>query len=696
MCDDKYGAKDYIDALNPGGNTYYKDALNTAMSGFTPPPADKTIVYFLSDGEPNPASTQSVTATQRATWENFLQTNDIDLSFAIGVGSGVSLNTMLPISWPNTVDGVSEPYAAVVSNDADLANTLLATVDTGVVIGNVSVLAGSGASGFLLGADGGSLSSVVVDGVTYLRAVSGDTVTIATAKGGSLSVNFVTGEYNYQLSINTTIQGQKEVFPITAVDADGDTKTINLTINLDYMANLDANRDIVLTNVTDGSPLTISADALIHNDTAAGSTVLTGVGGASAGTVTLSGEAVTFDPPPADTSLTGNISVTNEVVNDSQSNALNNTRATAVDLTDRSLFGTVVPGGATFDLVAPDQSGYTQVFKGKLDNVGTNRDVDYVKVQLVAGERLWVDIDSQSQNVDVLVEYQDALGVWQSSAISNNNAYGSFDAPADGIYYLRMRNDSGTTDTSYDLVMTIQSASVDTTFGEFNYTLTDASATDTATAVVSAVTGSTITGTANDEILYGSDNADTLIGNAGKDVLLGNAGTDSLSGGAGADRLEGGSGTDTLDGGADNDILYGGIDNDMLTGGAGSDIFAWTLADKGTTGAPAVDTITDFNTTANSDKLDLRDLLQGETAAGANANLENFLHFEKSGSDTILHISSAGGFSGDMHAVGGAGAFSSGNVDQRVVLAGVDLVGGMSTDQQVIQDLLNKGKLITD
>jgi hypothetical protein len=33
---------------------------------------------------------------------------------------------------------------------------------------------------------------------------------------------------------------------------------------------------------------------------------------------------------------------------------------------------------------------------------------------------------------------------------------------------------------------------------------------------------------------------------------------------------------------------------------------------------------------------------------------------------------------------------------QTIVISGVDLVGSMNTDQQIIQDLLNKGKLLAD
>ena len=166
----------------------------------------------------------------------------------------------------------------------------------------------------------------------------------------------------------------------------------------------------------------------------------------------------------------------------------------------------------------------------------------------------------------------------------------------------------------------------------------------------------------------------------------------TLDAGDGNDVLIGTGLDDTLDGGDGNDVLSGGAGDDILTGGLGADVFEWSLADRGTGGSPAVDHITDFDTASagsGGDTLDLRDLLQGESHTGTNpGNLENYLHFEQSGADTVVHVSSTGGFSG---------GYSAGNEDATIVLDGVNMFsGGLSTDQQIIQDLLSKGKLITD
>ena len=188
--------------------------------------------------------------------------------------------------------------------------------------------------------------------------------------------------------------------------------------------------------------------------------------------------------------------------------------------------------------------------------------------------------------------------------------------------------------------------------------------------------------------------SDVANGGSGNDVIYGQNGTDFLYGGTGNDYLNGGAGIDGLRGGAGDDTLVGGAGNDVLRGDAGADVFRWEFADRGTAGAGAAsDIIMDFNTATpanGGDVLDLRDLLQGEASAGGAAgNLSNYLHFTVSGGTTTIAISSTGGFSS---------GYSAGAVDQSIVLQNVDLTSGgaLTTDQQIINDLLNKSKLLVD
>ncbi len=200
----------------------------------------------------------------------------------------------------------------------------------------------------------------------------------------------------------------------------------------------------------------------------------------------------------------------------------------------------------------------------------------------------------------------------------------------------------------------------------------------------------TIYGDDGDDQLYGGDGNDVIYGGAGNDYIYGEAGNDTLNGGDGNDKIYGGAGNDIIDGGNGNDIISGGAGNDILTGGAGADVFKWELADKGVKGAPASDTITDFDVApvaSGGDALDLRDLLVGENHDVGAGNLASYLHFEKSGVNTIVHVSSNGDY---------AAGFSAAKDVQIITLNNVDLVTGFANDQQIIADLLAKQKLITD
>ncbi|WP_434708828.1 LapA family giant adhesin [Pseudomonas sp. R1-1] len=126
----------------------------------------------------------------------------------------------------------------------------------------------------------------------------------------------------------------------------------------------------------------------------------------------------------------------------------------------------------------------------------------------------------------------------------------------------------------------------------------------------------------------------------GDDTLLGGAGNDILFGSGGNDLLDGGKGNDILLGGSGNDTLIGGKGNDILIGGSGADTFVWKAGDTGS------DVIKDFKA-ADGDRIDLRDLLQGETGS----TIDNFLKITTVDGTSSLQVSSAGKFnSGDAAA----------------------------------------------
>jgi Ca2+-binding RTX toxin-like protein len=217
-----------------------------------------------------------------------------------------------------------------------------------------------------------------------------------------------------------------------------------------------------------------------------------------------------------------------------------------------------------------------------------------------------------------------------------------------------------------------------------------------------SITDATTTASA---IRWGLDGNDSITGSIGHDTLLGGTGNDTLTAGSGATLLDGGTGNDKLVAGIGADTLSGGQGNDTMTAGTGAvtDVFKWHLGDAGTEGTTAghaaSDTIIGFDAgkaSSGGDILDLRDLLVGELASsttGASA-LTHYLDFDTTttAGSTIIHISSHGDF---------ANGFAAANEDQTITLQGVDLRASMglaaaSTDAQVISELLNRGKLITD
>ncbi|MGN7937814.1 LapA family giant adhesin, partial [Pseudomonas sp. 22447] len=120
------------------------------------------------------------------------------------------------------------------------------------------------------------------------------------------------------------------------------------------------------------------------------------------------------------------------------------------------------------------------------------------------------------------------------------------------------------------------------------------------------------------------DGNDTLLGGAGNDIIFGQGGNDSLDGGKGNDILLGGNG---------NDILIGGKGNDTLIGGLGGDTFVWKSGDTGT------DVIKDFKA-SEGDRIDLRDLLQGETGS----TIDHFLKITTVDGVSSLQVSTTGQF----------------------------------------------------
>ena len=258
------------------------------------------------------------------------------------------------------------------------------------------------------------------------------------------------------------------------------------------------------------------------------------------------------------------------------------------------------------------------------------------------------------------------------------------------------------TSTGTNLTVQVIATEVSGGFTASTSTSVNLKASYTTVDITTTESGNYTGGSASENIQGGAGN-NTINANNGNNIIHGGSGDDTLSAGSGSDIIYGGTGNDTINAGNGNDRIHGGAGSDTLQGGnAGenfADVFVWSLGDQDAAGTPAVDTILNFatNAAANSgtggDVLDLRDLLQGESVGASNSagNLTDYLHFEVTGGSTIVHISHTGGYAG--------GGFDSAQTSQQIVLSGVDLqslYSGATTDQQIITQLLNNNKLITD
>lgn len=261
----------YLASLEPAGYTDYDGAIVLAMEAFNmenAPTEGNNVTYFLSDGKPQPNSSEGLDADEQAIWEAFLALHDMP-AYAIGIGTSVVADNLDPIAHDPNDDAGDANDPILVTDENELIDVIL-SIAGNTFDGNVLTNDDSGADGY----GSPAITALVFKSET---GVSGDfDVTSVTAAGmitltGSingvdywtLTLDTETGDYEFLLIrlLPHEEDGGTAVleFDYTIIDADGDTDTASLTFTIE-----DSGDSLPLIAGTDGADsLTGSDDAEI-------------------------------------------------------------------------------------------------------------------------------------------------------------------------------------------------------------------------------------------------------------------------------------------------------------------------------------------------------------------------------------------------------------------------------------------------
>ncbi|WP_288842884.1 tandem-95 repeat protein [uncultured Deefgea sp.] len=650
-------AKAILANFTADGGTNYDAGVAQVMTHFDDAGklvGGQNVGYFFSDGVPGTGL--GLDSTETKTWTDFLNSKDIN-SLAIGLGTGVAGTNLDPLAYNGTGSG-TEANSIIVTDLAQLPPILRDTILTPTAGNITGGLVGSAVAGF--GADGGHINDITVNGVKYTFNTAGNSITttangstytfdpvshtlkVTTTLGGQFIIDLDDGKYTYTPPV-TLQSNASENIGFTLIDNDGDLDKSNSTLTINVIPPRYNTAPVLVDDFSfTKANQAISLDVLANDKDLQGDKLtLTGTP-----TLTSGQGVVTIDPKTGLPVFTPDANFIGEAtIRYTVSDGFGGTSSAiwTVKVVPNS---NVLSGGAGVDLFT--------VVNGSADSSGLTVEMKS------AGD--W----DYSTNPPTLIP-----GVNTSVTTASH----------DQVFVMDYRNDHVEAGAGNDLIY----------MGGTENNVTQTSNTLMALEIMNiATTGIEGTDLRTLSNLSSPTQSISDYANAGSgdDVVFGEQGSDVLYGGSGNDKLFGGSENDALRGGLGNDLLVGGSGSDILRGDAGSDTFKWTLGDQGTVGAPARDVVMDFNNAKSGnavgdvDKLDLRDLLQGENSG----SLTQYLHFEKSGTDTIVHVSSKG-------------EFSNGNwttkEDQVITLQGVDLTTS-GNDQAIINELLSKGKLITD
>ncbi|MDH1605158.1 type I secretion C-terminal target domain-containing protein, partial [Comamonas aquatica] len=714
-----------INLMQADGNTNYSGALTTVRNNYTAPPAggDKLVSIFMSDGVPSYGG--SVGNSGEDSWISFLEGKGFDNSYAVGFGglNGSNQNALEPIAWTpgevrtdHTTGAADDNVIVVATNVAALTDVLVTSAGGSIYQGNVTANDQLGTGEWA--ANGWKLVSVEYGGHIYTFSSAGQSHTIDLGNVGQVLIKgdgsyVFTGKDNLDISASISAE-----LTYTVRDANGATGSSTLTLTVKDRSEVSAVDDHATVNLN-SSLATIKSETLANfensNPGGWGGYNSTYISFTNPSTAAGYGNTVNWLVSNSSTSLARTNGVDRALTltdnNGSSSGAAqaftpvykaNAGEQLAFTVESRSMRS---GDSATWTLYKKNADGSWTALTGAgaTGDIPSNGAVETGPLQEGAEYRILLRVNDGSGGSNASVTFDDFRVIttgpsWTASPLSGTvkgndtwggngetsvlsvwNGTGWVDASVVGTTLvgtygtLLIKSDGSYTYTP--IVPAAGANNVPYHQDRFEYKLTQADG-DTDTAFLNVTIKTTGPGAVAE--LHGSVGDDVLIGSSGDDVIVGGAGHDTLHGGAGMDTLLGGDG---------NDILIGGAGNDTLTGGAGNDTFKWMAGDAGSVSAPAKDVVKDFGT--GSDKLDLSDLLDGEHSHSDTFNLTDYLYVSTEtvagNINTVIKVSSTG----DLGA-NGAG------FDQQITLENVNLVHGVTDQTQLINSLIQQGKLHVD
>jgi len=621
-----------LEAWNPadGGTrpfdrgTDFTAGIEETLDVYTPLAGYNNQVFFLSDGNPNQqlgTGGHSLADPTRVEWNSFVTNNDITVQ-TIGIGNNLTedrLQDLDEADGDNTVLNVAT-FDDLVDALVNLAN--VETVSGNALLGDDGVVGGGDDDSF--GEDGGRILSIQVGTVLYTYDAtageitndggdptqSGSSLTVTTPEGRTLEFDFATGAWAY--SSNGTTGTGVEAFEYTLIDNDGDTSSA--TLSVEVVLAPAAVRDIVLTNITDFSPIDIPNEALLNNDIEVNNPLsVNSVGNPTNGTVSPGAQ---FDP---------SVQLVTRVYDfDGVTRDTNDHFAYEFEFDPPGGYDGLSELTSEVGIGGPGAPSASEATNDDYEDIAEDGNGDWDLPDPGSGDNndhavFWSQfaIDEDANSITEIAVTIDArstdngsdLGIWNYTTSqwvlldgSGNGSEWSGSITTDIEDYL----DPSTNQLTVAFVnaldddpfkvdyIRVEVTAPETAFssGSFDYEVTDGNGfTDTASVGITGVDGNTVTGTDEDEILIGNDSGSTLDGAGGNDFVIGGAGADTLIGGDGEDILAGGLGVD---------LLWGG----SLGGSGDGDIDTFVIDD-----ATAVDIIGDFE--SGVDEIDLTALLNG-------------------------------------------------------------------------------------